>query len=75
MGRAILGRLGVEPHESVIVGDRLLTDIAMAEELGMSSVLVLTGVTTLADLAHSNVRPDFVARTLHELLPQGQEEP
>jgi ribonucleotide monophosphatase NagD (HAD superfamily) len=41
----------------------------------MSSVLVLTGVTTLADLAHSNVRPDFVARTLHELLPQGQEEP
>lgn len=75
MGRAILGRLGVEPRESVIVGDRLLTDIAMAEELGMSSVLVLTGVTTLDDLAHSNVRPDFVARSVQDLLPQGQEEP
>src|ERR1039458_313130 len=69
MGRAILARLGVEPEQSVIVGDRLLTDIAMAYELGMSSVLVLTGVTTLDDLEHSDVRPDYVAHSLRELLP------
>ena len=69
MGRAILARLGVAPHESVIVGDRLLTDIAMADELGMSSVLVLSGVTSLEDLAHSDVRPDFVVRSLRDLLP------
>ena len=69
MGRAILGRLDVAPDASVIVGDRLLTDIAMADELGMSSVLVLTGVTTLVDLAHSDVRPDFVIRSLRDLLP------
>jgi NagD protein len=70
MGRAILRRLGVEPEQSVIVGDRLLTDIAMADELGMSSVLVLSGVTSLDDLASSDVRPDFVARSLLELLPK-----
>jgi ribonucleotide monophosphatase NagD (HAD superfamily) len=35
----------------------------------MSSVLVLTGVTTLVDLAHSDVRPDFVIRSLRDLLP------
>lgn len=69
MGRAILGRLDVAPDVSVIVGDRLLTDIAMAGELGMSSVLVLTGVTTPVDLAHSDVRPDFVIRSLRDLLP------
>jgi NagD protein len=69
MGRAILTRLGVEPEHSVVVGDRLLTDIAMAHELGMSSVLVLTGVTTLDDLERSDVRPDFVAPSLRELLP------
>lgn len=74
MGRAILGRLGVEAAASVIVGDRLLTDMVMADELGMSSVLVLTGVTTLDDLARSDVQPDFVARTLHDLLPPRQEE-
>ncbi|MGD0851853.1 MAG: HAD-IIA family hydrolase [Acidimicrobiales bacterium] len=74
MGRAILSRLGVEPEESVIVGDRLLTDIAMADELGMSSVLVLTGVTSLEDVARSDVHPDYVARSLLELLPR-QERP
>jgi HAD superfamily hydrolase (TIGR01450 family) len=69
MGRAILARLGVDPEESVMVGDRLLTDIAMAQQLGMSSVLVLTGVTTLDDLEHSDVRPDFVADSIREILP------
>jgi len=69
MGRAILGRLGVGAGVSVIVGDRLLTDITMARDLAMSSVLVLTGVTTLDDLARSDVRPDFVIRSLLDLLP------
>ena len=69
MGRAILARLGVAPQDSVIVGDRLLTDIAMADELGMSSVLVLTGATQLADLARSHVQPDFVIDSLRDVLP------
>ena len=69
MGRAILQRLGVEPADAVMVGDRLLTDIAMAHELAMSSVLVLTGVTSLDDLSRSEVHPDFVARTLLDLVP------
>jgi ribonucleotide monophosphatase NagD (HAD superfamily) len=41
----------------------------MANELGMSSVLVLTGVTKLDDLASSAVRPDFVVRFLRNVLP------
>jgi HAD superfamily hydrolase (TIGR01450 family) len=69
MGRAILARLGVAPEASVIVGDRLLTDIAMADELRMSSVLVLSGVTSLDDLTRSDVRPDFVVRSLRDILP------
>ena len=69
MTAAILARLGVAPQQSVIVGDRLLTDVAMADELGMSSVLVLSGVTSLEDLAQSDVRPDFVVRTLRDVLP------
>jgi hypothetical protein len=30
--------------------------------------LVLTGVSTVADIGHSNCHPDFVARSLVELL-------
>jgi HAD superfamily hydrolase (TIGR01450 family) len=75
MGRAILTRLGAAPEESVIVGDRLLTDIAMADELGMSSVLVLTGVTKLDDLTDSSVRPDFIVHSVRNVLPNRLERP
>ena len=69
MGRAILARLGTAPQDSVIVGDRLLTDIAMADELGKSSVLVLTGATRRSDLSRSHVQPDFVIDSLRDVLP------
>ena len=69
MSREILHRLGVDPQDAVMVGDRLLTDVAMAQELGMSSVLVLSGATTLDDLARSSVQPHYVVRSVVDLLP------
>ena len=75
MGRAILRRLKVEPGDAAMVGDRLATDMAMAVELGMTSVLVLSGVSSIDDLETSSVQPDFVARNLLDLLPITQENP
>jgi NagD protein len=69
MGRAILGRLNIEPADAVMVGDRLLTDIAMGQSLGMASVLILTGVSSLEDIGRSGVQPDFVIDKLLDLLP------
>jgi HAD superfamily hydrolase (TIGR01450 family) len=43
--------LGIDPADCVMVGDRLLTDIAMARTAGMASALVLTGETTTEILA------------------------
>lgn len=40
-----LARVGVAAHETIMVGDRLATDIAMARRAGLTSALVLTGVT------------------------------
>jgi 4-nitrophenyl phosphatase len=56
--------LGVPPEECVLVGDRLDTDIAMGERAGMTTVLVLTGVTDRADLADAPVEPDHVCESL-----------
>ena len=42
-----------------MVGDRLLTDVAMAHGAGMVGALVLTGATSRADLRR---RPDGRAR-------------
>ena len=75
MGRVILDRLHVASEDAAVVGDRLLTDMAMAHELSMTAIVVLTGVTRPEDLADSPVQPDFVARTLLDLIPTTPETP
>lgn len=71
MVRAALQGLEVAPADCVMVGDRLSTDIRMAVAAGMPSALVLTGETTLADLAGISPRdrPTYVLDRLDQLLP------
>jgi HAD superfamily hydrolase (TIGR01450 family) len=75
MARAVLGRLGRAAEHAVMVGDRLLTDVAMGQAAGMAGVLVLTGATTPAELAASDVHPDYVLSGLSELIPAGPHRP
>jgi HAD superfamily hydrolase (TIGR01450 family) len=69
MAAAFLDRLGVPAEEAVMVGDRLLTDIAMAGATGMASALTLTGATGPEDLADAPVRPDYIIHRLADLIP------
>lgn len=62
--------LGSSTHDTVMLGDRLDTDIEGAANLGMLSILVLTGVSTREDLAASTVQPDLVVNDLAELMRQ-----
>jgi HAD superfamily hydrolase (TIGR01457 family) len=55
----------------LVVGDRLDTDIAGAQALGWDSLLVLTGVSSRADLDGPAPRPTFVAEDLRALLEDG----
>lgn len=55
-----LERAGVERGRMAVVGDRLMTDVAMGVRHGMPTVLVLSGATNRADLAASDVQPDLV---------------
>lgn len=52
---------------TLVVGDRLDTDIAGAEALGWDSLLVLWGISTMEDLEDSPVRPTKVAEDLSAL--------
>lgn len=70
-----LARFGVAADETVMIGDRLDTDILGAQRAGMLTVLVLTGVSTREELATSAVLPDLVVSDLPALLTAIVEEP
>lgn len=58
--RAALKRLGVLGRDAVIIGDRMNTDILAGVQSDISTVLVLSGVTTLDDLQTFAFRPDAI---------------
>jgi len=64
---AVTDHLEALPEECLLVGDRLDTDIAMGERAGMTTVLVLTGVTDRDDLADAPVEPDHVVESLADI--------
>ncbi|HSR83199.1 MAG TPA: HAD-IIA family hydrolase [Streptosporangiaceae bacterium] len=69
MAAELLRMLAVDAADAVIVGDRITTDVAMSVPLGMSSVLVLSGATSAAEVRRSAAQPDFIISGLADLLP------
>ena len=72
MAAALVDRLGVPARDTLLVGDRLATDVRMANEAGMISALVLTGATGPEEALASTDRPDYVIYHLGELLPASE---
>jgi 4-nitrophenyl phosphatase len=63
-----LRRMGAYSDTTAVLGDRLGTDIAGGVQAGLTTVLVLSGITTEADLAASSVQPDLVCADITELV-------
>ena len=69
-----LERWGLDPERTLMVGDRLDTDVLGANRAGITSALVLTGIDSAKTLLASDVsmNPDFILedlRQLHETYP------
>jgi NagD protein len=60
MMRTGLRILGCHSAESVMVGDRMDTDIISGMECGMSTILVLSGISTMDTLKQYAYRPSLV---------------
>jgi len=60
----IVERTGYNLDEIIFVGDRLYTDIATGYNHGASSLLVLSGETSMTDLEKSSIKPDYVFQDL-----------
>lgn len=61
--------LGVAPGTCVLIGDNLEADVAGARQVGMKSIVPLTGLTTREMLKANalGLVPDFVVESLEEL--------
>lgn len=68
MYQIALNRLGTSPNETLVIGDRLDTDIKGGHAAGCLTGLVLSGVAKEEDIPRSGQDPDFVASDLTELL-------
>ncbi|AFZ74302.1 HAD-IIA family hydrolase [Natronobacterium gregoryi] len=60
-------RLEAAPSDTLVVGDRLDTDVALGNRAGMTTAVVLTGVTDRSDLDDAAVEPDHVLESLGDL--------
>jgi len=67
MLNAILDTYGLAKEDVAMVGDRLYTDIKMGYDLGVKSVLVLSGETTMEDYDKSEIKADFIFDSVKEL--------
>jgi 4-nitrophenyl phosphatase len=68
MYQVALERLGVSPQETLVVGDRLETDIAGAQAIGCRTALVLSGVTSAETARAWKPAPDWVEANLTEVI-------
>jgi 4-nitrophenyl phosphatase len=68
MFQMALERLGTIPDETLAVGDRLETDLAGGQRIGMRTAVVLSGVATKESINAWKPAPDFVAQDLAALL-------
>ncbi len=61
-------RMGVVPEETLMIGDRLETDVLGGQNAGCKTALVLSGVTTRADAEAWQPKPDIIAEDLSAVL-------
>jgi len=68
MMRTGLKILGVHSAEAAIIGDRMDTDIIAGIETGLDTVLVLSGVTSEAQIKTCPYRPQYILKGVGNIL-------
>lgn len=58
---------GASPEETVMIGDRIYTDIACGINAGIDAILVLSGETTVEEAAESEIKPTRICKDIGEI--------
>lgn len=57
----------INPSTTLIVGDRLHTDIKLAQNTGCYSMVVLSGETNREQLENTTITPDFILKSVKDI--------
>jgi len=68
MALLAMEKWGYTKEQTIMVGDRLYTDIASGVNAGIDTVFVLSGEGTMKDLEESDVKPTYVMDDIAALL-------
>jgi HAD superfamily hydrolase (TIGR01450 family) len=60
-------RLQLKSEEMLMVGDRIYTDMKMAQDAGIPAALVLTGEASIEHVSELAARPDFIVDDVGQL--------
>ncbi len=63
-----MDKFGYSKEETVMIGDRVYTDIASGYNAGVDTVFVLSGEGTLKDAEESETPPTFIMKNIKEVL-------
>ena len=67
-------RMGYQPSQTAVLGDRLATDILGAQRAGLTSILVTTGVDSPGTISGGGIQPDAVVNGLADLVTLWQQQ-
>jgi NagD protein len=69
MVRSALNYMGAHSEDTVVIGDRMETDIVAGVQSGMETILVLSGVTGIEDLPRFPYQPTIIAESVDVIVP------
>ena len=69
MPQLAMDKLGVQPEETTVIGDRIYTDVKSGLNAGANAILVMSGETTYEILEQSEDKPHLVLTDAGEILP------
>ena len=67
MAELAMKMTGFDRTETAVVGDRIYTDIACGVNAGISTIFVLSGEGTEADIEKYGIQPDYIFKNIRQL--------
>lgn len=61
-------KFGYSKGESVMIGDRVYTDIASGYNAGIDTIFVLSGEGTMEDAKNTDTKPTYILKNIREVL-------